>query len=302
MTLDQVINLLATVTLFEMMVAIGLGVAVVDVLSVVRNGWMVLRAALANYVLVPGVVVGLLLLMNSQPLVAAGFLIAAVCPGAPYGPPFTSLAGGKVPQAVGLMVLLAASSALLAPLLLSLLLPVIAGDEIPRVDPIRIVTALLFTQLLPLLIGLIIRRQRPNLADRIQRPANRLSMFLNLALLATIVIAQFTLLIGIPMRAFAGMTVLLAAMLAVGWLSGGSGSANRKTMAIVTSVRNAGVCLVIASSSFPGTPAVTAVLVYGLFQTIALALIALAWGKHSARKNTESNTPTPPVANGPQSP
>ena len=49
--------------------------------------------------------VGLLLLFRPHsldpehfPLVAAGFLIAAVCPGAPYGPPFTRMAGGNVEQ------------------------------------------------------------------------------------------------------------------------------------------------------------------------------------------------------------
>ena len=51
------------------------------------------------------------------------FLICAVCPGAPYGPPFTGMAKGKVGVAVGLMVILAGSSALVAPLLLHGLLP-----------------------------------------------------------------------------------------------------------------------------------------------------------------------------------
>jgi hypothetical protein len=43
------------------------------------------------------------------------------------------------------------------------------------------------------------------------------------------------------------------------------------------------VTLVIAVASFPGTPAVTAATAFGLFQTILVALIALAWGRLSAR-------------------
>ena len=50
-------------------------------------------------------------------------------------------------------------------------------------------------------------------------------------------------------------------------------------MAITTAVRNVGVGLVIATSSFPGTPAVTATLAFALFQTILLAMVALAWGR-----------------------
>jgi hypothetical protein len=46
-----------------------------------------------------------------------------------------------------------------------------------------------------------------------------------------------------------------------------------------TSVRNVAVSLVIATASFSGSPAVTAALAYGLFQTIVLAVLALVWGR-----------------------
>src|SRR5262249_61027435 len=103
-------------------------VAVAEVAAVAKAWRAVARAGLANYLIVPLVALGLLLLFHAAPLVAAGFLIAAVCPGAPYGPPFTGIAKGNVGLAVGLMTLLAGSSALLAPLLLRLLLPFASGD------------------------------------------------------------------------------------------------------------------------------------------------------------------------------
>src|SRR5436190_23148827 len=121
--LNQLINLLASITLFEMMVAIGMGVTFADVLRVATDWRLVSKAALASYVCVPAAAVGLLILFQAEPFVAAGFLVAAVCPGAPYGPAFTGLARGNVPVSVGLMVVLAGSSALAAPLLLQLLLP-----------------------------------------------------------------------------------------------------------------------------------------------------------------------------------
>src|SRR5215475_7902524 len=117
MTIDKMINLLAAITLMEMMVSIGLGVRVSEVLSVAESRGLAGRALLANYVLVPAAAVGLLLVFHPEPMSAAGFLVAAVCAGAPYGPPFTGMARGNVSIAVGLMVLLAGSSALLAPLL-----------------------------------------------------------------------------------------------------------------------------------------------------------------------------------------
>jgi BASS family bile acid:Na+ symporter len=284
--LNLLIGLLATVTLFEMMVSIGLGVSFDEVVGIATDWRLVGRAMLANYVCVPAAAVGLLLLFRPHslepeqfPLVAAGFLIAAVCPGAPYGPPFTGMAKGNVVVAVGLMVLLAGSSALVAPILLRLLLPLTSGDQQVQIDAVRMVVTLFCSQLLPLCIGLAVRQWRPALASRMKKPARLLSIVLNLVTLGLVLTVQFEILIGIPFRAFVGMSALVFASMSAGWLLGGRGHANRKAMSMATGVRNVGVSLVIATAAFPGTKAVTAATVFALFQTIVLALVALCWGR-----------------------
>ena len=165
----------------------------------------------------------------------------------------------------------------------------------------KLVGTLLLAQLLPLAIGLGVRQWRPLWAERLKKPANLLTTILNLVLLGLILVVQYETLIGIPLRAFAGMSLLVLAALAIGWLLGEPGGVKRKTLAITTAVRNAGVCLVIVSSSFAGTPAVTAATVYALFQTISLALIALSWGRlrlpiEGDRKSPQ--TPADPVPKG----
>jgi predicted Na+-dependent transporter len=72
-------------------------------------------------VLVPAAAVGLLLTLHAHPRVTAGFLIAAVWPGALCGPPFTAMAKGDVAAAVGLLVILVGSSVLMVLLLLHVL-------------------------------------------------------------------------------------------------------------------------------------------------------------------------------------
>ena len=111
MTIKQLINILVTVTLIEMMMAVGLGVSLADLLSVARNVPLLVKAAIANYVCVPVATLILLLFFHAEPMVSAGFLILAVCPGAPFGPPCTTMAKGNAGASVGLMALLAASSA-----------------------------------------------------------------------------------------------------------------------------------------------------------------------------------------------
>src|SRR5271167_2636631 len=143
MPIDRIVSVLVNVTLVQLMATIGLGVTIRQVGAVATNGRLVAAAAAANYLLVPAFAVALLLLSKSPALVAAGFLIAAVCPGAPYGPPFTAIAKGNVALSVGLMMILAGSSALLAPLLLRLLLPLTSGERQVQVDVVKMIGTLL---------------------------------------------------------------------------------------------------------------------------------------------------------------
>lgn len=131
MSLDRVIGVLVTVTLAEMMV-LGLQVTLADLSDVLRDWKLVARATVVNYLVVPGMTLGLMILFHVNPTIATGFLIVAACPGAPYGPPLAGIARADVGVSVGLMVILAGSSALISPVLLKRLLPWLSGGEAGR--------------------------------------------------------------------------------------------------------------------------------------------------------------------------
>jgi BASS family bile acid:Na+ symporter len=283
--IDHLINILVTITLIEMMLSIGLSVRFADLFGICRDWRLLLQAGLANYVCVPAVTVALLLLFHPiDPMVSVGFLILAVCPGAPFAPPCARIAKGNVDAAVGAMVILAGSSALAAPWLLYLLLPLMSRDQPLEVDAVKIVTTLLITQLLPLGGGLCLRQWRPWLAAVLQKPANLGSAVLGLATVGLIVVVQFQVLAEIAWRGWVGMSMLLVASWAAGWLLGGPGTSNRRAMALTTSLRNVGVGLVIAVGNFAGTAAVTATLAYGIFEIVGSLLLALAWARRADDK------------------
>jgi BASS family bile acid:Na+ symporter len=279
----KAINILAFITLFEMMITIGLRVTVAQVAEVARNGRLLLAAAVANYVIAPMITVALLLWFGADPLVSAGFVIIAACPGAPYAPPFTAMAKGNVMTAVGLMFLLAASSAVLAPLLLRLLLPIVGAEQSVRVNVAGHLQTLAVGQFVPLCMGVGVRHWRPALAARAERPAARVSTLLNLVLVVILLVVQFPTLARIRVIGYVAMLALLIASMAGGWILGGAHPGERRTLAIVTGVRNAGVGLLIAINMLPGTAAVSAATAYALVQTLAAAGIAFALGRLPAR-------------------
>jgi len=191
------------------------------------------------------------------------------------------IARGIVPLAVGLTVILARSSGVISPILLQMLFPSVFGGGAPHIDLLGIVRALLVTQLLPLLLGLVVRHWRPLLAERLLNPFELVSKLLNLSVVVLILATQFRMLMEIRLRGFAGMLLLLAATLLIGWLAGGSGSENRKTMALTTALRNVGVGLVIVTGNFAGTPAVSAALAYGIVEVLGSLVVALYWSRQN---------------------
>ncbi len=277
MTLNQLINGLVSIALVEMMLTIGVSATWNELVGVAKNWRLMLGVLVANYIFVPAATLGLLQFFHARPLPAAGFLILAACPGAPYGPLITAFAKGNLPLAVGLMAVLAATSAVLAPVLLQFLIPLVARQEPVRVESVKLLQTLVITQLAPLGCGILLRQCLPNVVIRVQAWGNRIGLLLNLLAVGLVLATQSALFSAVPLRALAGMAALLIVCLTIGWKMGGKTPEHRKTVALVTALRNVGLGLVIATSAFPGTAAVTAVLAYGLFEITGAFLLAAWW-------------------------
>ncbi|MFM2093712.1 MAG: Pantothenate precursors transporter PanS [Planctomycetota bacterium] len=282
------------VALIVTMLATGLGVRWTEVLAAAKQVRLVLLALSANFLFVPAATVGLLWWFHPEPMIAAGFLILAACPGAPVGPLFASIAKADVPAAIGLMVILAGLSAILSPILLATLLRFFCSQNELQVHYLSIVQTLIATQLLPLAIGMAMHAYSPQQTARIVKPFHALANLLLVAVTALIVVTQWEMLVSIRTRGWFGMMLLLAASLAIGWICGGPRETTRATLAVTTGVRNAAVGLVIVANNFASTAAATALVAYALvsiFGTLGWALLYNAW-KSAKGSSTRSTMPT----------
>jgi len=264
MTLAALVNVLTVAGLVAVMLSMGLKVRFGEVVAAVRKPRLMVLGVVANFGLVPLATIGLLHLFNANPMVSVGFLILAVCPGAPVGPPFAAIARGDVPSAIGQMVVLAGLSALLSPALLGLLLARLLPAGELQIDYLAIVRTLLMAQILPLAVGLAIHHRAPKLAERVVRPISLMANLLLVIVVVMLLVREYETLALIRLRGWFGMLVLLATSLGIGWLCGGPGRLTRKTLAVTTAAHNAAVALVIVSKNFADTPAVTAVIAYAL--------------------------------------
>jgi BASS family bile acid:Na+ symporter len=291
MTAEKLMNILTIVTLFEMTIAMGLELRFSEMVAIAKDWRLVLRAEIANFVLQPAASAVLIMILQPSPKAAAAIILLAACPAAHYAMPFTKIGKGNLAAATGLLVILAASTVVLAPFVLGVLLPHFSGGEPVHVPADHVIATLVLIVLLPLAIGMATRALRPALADRLLKPATRLSVLLNVAMIGTILFVQGHQLAQIRGAGYAAMVLLAVVALAIGWLMGGPRRENRVALAQNTALRNMGPGLVIATGQFAGTAVVPVIVAATLANGFAAILAALWWGRGVASNATQQCRP-----------
>ena len=269
MTAAELLTPLSIALVLAMAITAGLQVRVDEVVSALKRTRLIVVGLVASFILMPLITVILLHVFHPPPLVAAGFLIVSVCAGAPFAVPGTMIAKGDVPYAIGLMVVLATLSVVLAPLLLALLLARLPGAGSLTIDYFGIAKTLLLSQIIPLALALAFHRWRPDLAARFAKPTAMIQNALVVAVVGCGLVAQFDQLAKFSLWAFGGMLLLVLIGTIVGWVLGGPDKQTRKALAFSTPQRNTGIAMVIASANFAGTPAVTVTVVLAVFLTLS---------------------------------
>jgi BASS family bile acid:Na+ symporter len=274
------LSLLINTTLVGMMLRIGFDVSAAEVITTAKDYRLIVRALVANYLFIPAVTVSLLVLLHANPMVALSFLILSVCPGAPFVPPLTALARGNVSVSISLMAILAASSAIFAPLLLPFLIPLVATSESTHVNALAIIRTLGATQLLPLATGMLVRSQYSGVTAKLSKWFGIIVNCLLLVVISLVFAAYYRVLIQIPLVSVVAMMLLSVLSTTIGWFVGGAEPGNRKAMALTTSFRNAGVGMVIALG-FGNSQVLLAVVAYTLLSVVGTVVPALYWGRNS---------------------
>ncbi len=243
--------------LVSTMFSIGLAVSVDQFLAALRDYKPLARVLLANIVLVP--ILGLLL-VQIFPLSTdekTAILLLALAPGGIQALQFT--AKSDTPFAAAVMFILSIVGIVISPLLADLILPVETRVRVPYLHAMEF---LLLFLLLPLLAGFTLRHRALRLADGLSKPVLLIS---NISFIAAVVLTMTVKSRATRSIGWAGlsaMAVLILSSMAIGWRLGGPGRGARQVSAVATSMRNAGVCLLIAATSFPGTTVEIAVVAF----------------------------------------
>jgi len=280
-------TLLVPATLFMVMVALGVGLPLDGFSRWQQHKPLLLRALLGTCVLVP--LVGFVLLLVpasfaiSQPTRFA-IALMAVCPSAPLLLRKAGKKGGDQSLAALLQVA-AALVAIVSIPLFALLFTDVFGVSGWDVQPRHVASQVAVAQLLPLLLGLLLRRFAPGWANRLQPPLDWIANLLLLLLVVVVLVKTAPLLVtyvGANVAALPLMALLVLISLALGYGLAEPDPSQRITLALVTSMRNPGLALLLAGTFAPGVGAVKLGILVYLLTTVVLSVPFLRWQQRSS--------------------
>jgi BASS family bile acid:Na+ symporter len=276
--LESLATLSVLVFVVTSMLAMGLSLTVGQILDPLSDLRLVEKALVANFVVVPLIAYGILLIVPLTEAQSVGLVLLATAAGAPFLPKLVEMAKADVAFGVGLMVLLMVVTVAYVPVVLPFLLPGV------QVNPLDIAGSLVVLMLVPLAVGLFVKARYADTAATLQPTVNQVSTTALVFLVVLMLVLNVQTLLGvIGTGALFAFVVLIAASLAVGWLLGGPGADTRPVVGLGTAQRNVSAALVVGAANFDD-PNVVVMLVVGATLMGLLIVVAGELGRRTRRR------------------
>lgn len=280
--LQTLANLSVLVFVVSSMLAMGLSLTIAQIAGPLKNVGLVVRALVANFVIVPVLAYLISTLMNLSEAQSIGLILLATAAGAPFLPKLVQVAKGDLAFGVGLMVLLMVVTVIYVPLVLPLLLQGVS------VNPMDIASSLIVLMLIPLTIGLFVKARYEETAASLQNSMAQTSNTALMILLVLGLVLNFNNLIAvIGTGAIIALFLFIVLSFVTGYFLGGPDQNTKPVLGLGTAQRNVAAALVVGGQNFNDPGVITMVIVGALLMLVVLMLTGGELGKRSRQASQQ---------------
>lgn len=196
------------------MLGLGLGLTLEDFRRVARYPRAVLTGLLLQMGVLPWVAFALALLFRLPPELAVGLMLLAASPGGATANIYSHLARGDVALNITLTAVNSVLCLITLPLILNLSLAHFLGSGQYVPPPVQKIIEVALIILLPVSIGMAIRRYAPGFAARMEKPIRLLSVLVLVLLIVAAVAKEWRILVDY--FAAVGLACLLFNLISMG--------------------------------------------------------------------------------------
>lgn len=271
--------LFVKITIFTLMLAIGVNLSFRQLISLWRRPGLLLRSLLAVIVLVPLVVLLLLRWLDLPLAVATGLAVLAAAPGAPLTTKRSQMAGGSLVHTASLQLTLALLAVMITPFTLAIFYA-LYDIQTGSVTSLEVARQIALVQLLPVSLGLLVQRFGPKLVAMIGKPLNVIANVLFVALVVVALIPGFRMIAHLGALPILAIVIMVVVSLIIGHILGGPALDERSDLAIASIARNIGLALFITTLSGVEREIIPTLLAY----MILGAIVAIPYSLWSKRR------------------
>jgi BASS family bile acid:Na+ symporter len=273
------------VSMVLLVMSLGLRSAAGDAAYLFHRPALLVRSVLAMNILMPLLVLGLLLWLRLRPPVEVALMALSVCPVPPFLPGKLLKLTNRQGYIYGLLVASALLSVILVPLTTAALETFVPDGK--HVTLRAVARVVLLTVLLPLALGMLLRRRWPARAEWLAALANYLGGALLIVAFLPVLFVQWP-----QIRSLLGDGTLLALVgfaglgLLIGHFLGGPDPQNRTVLALASASRHPAVALAVAAALFPDQKLAPAAVLLSL---IVGVLATLPYSSHRQKAHLHDN-------------
>jgi BASS family bile acid:Na+ symporter len=270
--------------LFTVMAAMGLSLTPRDLRKVARKPLPILVGLGAQLALLPAIAIVLGIILQSPPVIAAGAIILAACPGGITSNAYVFASRADIALSIGLTAIASMVTVFSIPFLTLLALNLhLDRSEIPTVPVQQMMATLAMFTIVPVAIGMVTRWWRPEFAKRAIEPLRIITL---VALIIIVVIGTVTAWDTIVANLWTAGVLMTAINISAMSLGFGLGKLMRLPFAQMASitfevgVQNLSMALFVCLTFLKSPELAVATLVYALVMKItALSFVWYARNK-----------------------
>ena len=268
------------------MFGMGLTLQMEDFRVVFSKPRDVIIGCVTQFTVMPLLAWGLTRLFALDDALALGVVLVGCCPGGTASNVIAYLAKGDLALSVGMTGV----STLMAPIMTPVLVWLLAGETID-VDVVSMFLSILWVVILPIVVGLIVRRFWPRTTDRITGFLPALSSLAITAIVMIIIAAN-------AQKLLAGGLIIIAVVilhnlcgLGLGYAIGhalGMSTPKRRAVAIEVGMQNSGLASSLATLHFAAYPMATIPgAIFSVWHNISGAIVARLFARQELSENEQ---------------
>ncbi|WP_459212606.1 bile acid:sodium symporter family protein [Aquimarina rhabdastrellae] len=211
MTATEIISkVFLPLSLAIIMLGMGMTLVPADFTRIIKYPKAILIGLTNQLILLPIIGFSLAVVFNLSPIMAVGLMILAACPGGATSNLITQVSRGNIALSVSLTAITSFVSIVTIPFILSYSIDYFGADtdSIIKLPILDTILQIMVITVIPISIGMFIRKLKPNFANRMEKPMRLASTVIFIIVFIAVIVANLNI-IGKAMKDVGLVTLLL---------------------------------------------------------------------------------------------